>query len=169
MKTLSRRSNGSVKKIADGAYKLTVTIGYDSKGNQIRRSKTVHVTSDRKAGEELQKFIRECPVTTNAKCPVNASVTSTEPGSLTRATSLRRRSTSMTCSACSLRSLRRSSSRSSSDAASASRGRVPVEVSGGVTLATVRAYAEARHDFIAIGALTHSAPAVDISLEFEPL
>ena len=48
-------------------------------------------------------------------------------------------------------------------------GRVPVEVSGGVTLATVRAYAEARPDFIAIGALTHSAPAVDISLEVEPL
>ena len=75
MKTLSRRSNGSVKKIADGAYKLTITTGYDSKGNQIRRSKTVHVSSDRKAGEELQKFIRECPVTTNANCPVNASVT----------------------------------------------------------------------------------------------
>jgi nicotinate-nucleotide pyrophosphorylase (carboxylating) len=48
-------------------------------------------------------------------------------------------------------------------------GRVPLEVSGGVRLETVRAYAEARPDFIAIGALTHSAPAVDISLEVEPL
>jgi nicotinate-nucleotide pyrophosphorylase (carboxylating) len=48
-------------------------------------------------------------------------------------------------------------------------GRVPVEVSGGVTLANVRAYAEAGPDFIAIGALTHSAPAADISLEIEPL
>jgi nicotinate-nucleotide pyrophosphorylase (carboxylating) len=47
-------------------------------------------------------------------------------------------------------------------------GRVPVEVSGGVTLATVRAYAEAGADFIAIGALTHSAGASDISLEVEP-
>jgi nicotinate-nucleotide pyrophosphorylase (carboxylating) len=47
-------------------------------------------------------------------------------------------------------------------------GRVPVEVSGGVTLATVRAFAEAGADYIAIGALTHSAPAVDISLEIEP-
>jgi nicotinate-nucleotide pyrophosphorylase (carboxylating) len=47
-------------------------------------------------------------------------------------------------------------------------GRVPVEVSGGVTLATVRAYAEAGADYIAVGALTHSAPAVDISLELEP-
>jgi nicotinate-nucleotide pyrophosphorylase (carboxylating) len=48
-------------------------------------------------------------------------------------------------------------------------GRVPLEVSGGVRLETVRAYAEAGPDFIAIGALTHSAPAVDISLEIEPL
>ena len=47
-------------------------------------------------------------------------------------------------------------------------GRVPVEVSGGVRLENVRAYAEAGADFIAIGALTHSAPAVDISLEIEP-
>lgn len=48
-------------------------------------------------------------------------------------------------------------------------GRVPVEVSGGVTLESVRAYAEAGADYIAIGALTHSAPAADISLELEPL
>ena len=48
-------------------------------------------------------------------------------------------------------------------------GRVPVEVSGGVTLATVRAYAEAGPDLIAVGALTHSAPGADISLEIEPL
>jgi nicotinate-nucleotide pyrophosphorylase (carboxylating) len=48
-------------------------------------------------------------------------------------------------------------------------GRVPIEVSGGVKLDNVRAYAEAGPDFIAIGALTHSAPAADISLEIEPL
>ena len=48
-------------------------------------------------------------------------------------------------------------------------GRVPVEVSGGVRLDNVRAYAEAGADYIAIGALTHSAPATDISLEIEPL
>jgi nicotinate-nucleotide pyrophosphorylase (carboxylating) len=47
-------------------------------------------------------------------------------------------------------------------------GRVPVEVSGGVRLENVRAYAEAGPDYIAIGALTHSAPAADISLEVEP-
>jgi nicotinate-nucleotide pyrophosphorylase (carboxylating) len=46
--------------------------------------------------------------------------------------------------------------------------RVPVEVSGGVTLETVRAFAEAGADYIAVGALTHSAPACDISLEVEP-
>ena len=47
-------------------------------------------------------------------------------------------------------------------------GRVPVEVSGGVKLENVRAYAEAGPDYIAVGALTHSAPAMDISLEVEP-
>lgn len=48
-------------------------------------------------------------------------------------------------------------------------GRVPVEVSGGVRLETVRAYAEAGADYIAVGALTHSATAVDISLDVEPV
>ena len=48
------------------------------------------------------------------------------------------------------------------------RGRVPVEVSGGVTLFTVRGYAEAGADYVAVGALTHSAPAADVSLEIEP-
>lgn len=46
-------------------------------------------------------------------------------------------------------------------------GRVPVEVSGGVRLDNVRDYAEAGPDYIAVGALTHSAAAVDISLEIE--
>jgi nicotinate-nucleotide pyrophosphorylase (carboxylating) len=46
-------------------------------------------------------------------------------------------------------------------------GRVPIEVSGRVRLDTVRAYADAGADYIAIGALTHSAPAVDISLDLE--
>ncbi|HET8647693.1 MAG TPA: carboxylating nicotinate-nucleotide diphosphorylase [Vicinamibacteria bacterium] len=47
------------------------------------------------------------------------------------------------------------------------RGRVPIEASGGIRLDNVRAYAEAGPDYIAIGALTHSAPAVDISMEIE--
>lgn len=42
-----------------------------------------------------------------------------------------------------------------------------VEVSGGVSLTNVRAYAEAGVDFIAVGALTHSAPAADLSLLVE--
>jgi nicotinate-nucleotide pyrophosphorylase (carboxylating) len=46
-------------------------------------------------------------------------------------------------------------------------GRALVEVSGGVTLETVRAFAEAGPDRISVGALTHSARAVDLSLEFE--
>lgn len=44
-------------------------------------------------------------------------------------------------------------------------GKALVEVSGGVTLATVTAYAEAGADVISVGALTHSAPAVDLSME----
>jgi nicotinate-nucleotide pyrophosphorylase (carboxylating) len=40
--------------------------------------------------------------------------------------------------------------------------RAEIEISGGVTLENVRAYAEARPDFISSGAITHSAPAVDI-------
>jgi nicotinate-nucleotide pyrophosphorylase (carboxylating) len=42
-----------------------------------------------------------------------------------------------------------------------------VESSGGITLANVRAYAEAGPDTISIGALTHSAGSVDIGLDFE--
>ena len=42
-----------------------------------------------------------------------------------------------------------------------------VEVSGGVDLTTVRAYAETGADYISIGALTHSAPALNLSLEIE--
>ncbi|MEZ4400034.1 MAG: carboxylating nicotinate-nucleotide diphosphorylase [Kofleriaceae bacterium] len=45
---------------------------------------------------------------------------------------------------------------------------VRCEVSGGITLATIRAYAEAGADLISVGALTHSAPAVDIGLDFVP-
>ena len=45
--------------------------------------------------------------------------------------------------------------------------RVLLESSGGVTLATVKDYAEAGVDLISSGALTHSAPAVDISLEID--
>jgi nicotinate-nucleotide pyrophosphorylase (carboxylating) len=48
-------------------------------------------------------------------------------------------------------------------------GRVPVEVSGGVRLENVKDYARAGPDYIAIGALTHSASAVDVSLEIEPI
>jgi nicotinate-nucleotide pyrophosphorylase (carboxylating) len=43
-------------------------------------------------------------------------------------------------------------------------GRVPVEASGNVTLATVRQIAETGVDFISVGALTHSVAAADISL-----
>jgi nicotinate-nucleotide pyrophosphorylase (carboxylating) len=45
-------------------------------------------------------------------------------------------------------------------------GRAIVEVSGGINLDTVRAFAEAGPDLISVGALTHSARAVDLSLEF---
>lgn len=47
-------------------------------------------------------------------------------------------------------------------------GRAATEASGGVSLATVRAIAETGVDFISVGALTHSARAVDIGLDFTP-
>ena len=47
--------------------------------------------------------------------------------------------------------------------------RAIVEVSGGITLKNVRAMAQAGADRISIGALTHSAPAADISLELTPV
>jgi nicotinate-nucleotide pyrophosphorylase (carboxylating) len=46
-------------------------------------------------------------------------------------------------------------------------GRVPVELSGGITLANVAAYAATGADRISIGALTHSAPAVAMHLKVE--
>ena len=46
---------------------------------------------------------------------------------------------------------------------------LPVECSGGIRLENVRAYAETGVDFISVGALTHSAPAVDMSLRMAPV
>ena len=43
-------------------------------------------------------------------------------------------------------------------------GRIPIEASGNVTLATIRSIAETGVDFISSGALTHSAPVLDISM-----
>jgi len=48
-------------------------------------------------------------------------------------------------------------------------GRAEAEGSGGMDLATVRAAAEAGLDCISVGALTHSAPVLDLSLLLEPL
>jgi nicotinate-nucleotide pyrophosphorylase (carboxylating) len=46
--------------------------------------------------------------------------------------------------------------------------RIPVECSGGITLENIRAYAETGVHFISVGALTHSAQAVDMSLRVQP-
>jgi len=46
--------------------------------------------------------------------------------------------------------------------------KIPLEVSGGVNLETVRAYAETGVDFISVGALTHSPQAVDMNLRIQP-
>jgi nicotinate-nucleotide pyrophosphorylase (carboxylating) len=48
-------------------------------------------------------------------------------------------------------------------------GRAELEASGGVTLETLRAHADTGVDFVSVGALTHSAPALDLSLILEPL
>mgnify|MGYP002624152689 CR=1 FL=1 len=46
-------------------------------------------------------------------------------------------------------------------------GRVVLEASGGVTLETVRAVAESGVDVISVGWITHSAPSLDVALDFE--
>jgi nicotinate-nucleotide pyrophosphorylase (carboxylating) len=48
-------------------------------------------------------------------------------------------------------------------------GRAELEASGGITLETIRSVAETGVDYISIGALTHSAPALDVSLLLDPL
>jgi nicotinate-nucleotide pyrophosphorylase (carboxylating) len=45
-------------------------------------------------------------------------------------------------------------------------GRVPLEASGGVTLETIRAIAETGVDYISVGRITQSAPAVDVGLDY---
>ena len=45
-------------------------------------------------------------------------------------------------------------------------GRVPLEASGGVRLETIRAIAEAGVDYISVGRITQSAPAVDIGMDY---
>lgn len=52
-------------------------------------------------------------------------------------------------------------------AVEAAAGRVLLEASGGITLDTVRAVAESGVDLISVGWLTHSAPALDVALDFE--
>ena len=54
-----------------------------------------------------------------------------------------------------------------SEAVSLKRGEIKFEASGGINLDTVVQYAEAGVDFISVGALTHSAVSVDLSLELE--
>jgi nicotinate-nucleotide pyrophosphorylase (carboxylating) len=48
------------------------------------------------------------------------------------------------------------------------RGRAKIEISGGVTLERIPELATTGADFVSVGALTHSAPAIDISFEIEP-
>ena len=49
------------------------------------------------------------------------------------------------------------------------RGKAQVEISGGVTIDTLADLAATGADFVSVGALTHSAAAIDISFEIEPL
>ena len=42
-----------------------------------------------------------------------------------------------------------------------------IESSGGITLQNIREYAEAGVDTVSVGALTHSAPSVDLALDFD--
>jgi len=53
------------------------------------------------------------------------------------------------------------------EAVARTRGRVPLEASGGITLETVREVAETGVDRISVGALTHSVTALDISMRIQ--
>ena len=53
------------------------------------------------------------------------------------------------------------------EAVDMARGRATVEASGGVTIDNVRAIAETGVDFISVGALTHSPPAMNLALDFD--
>jgi nicotinate-nucleotide pyrophosphorylase (carboxylating) len=44
-------------------------------------------------------------------------------------------------------------------------GRLVLEASGGITLATVAAIAETAVDYVSSGAITHSAPSLDVALD----
>jgi nicotinate-nucleotide pyrophosphorylase (carboxylating) len=58
--------------------------------------------------------------------------------------------------------------RRSVEMCAATKRRIPIECSGGISLENVRAYAETGVDFISVGALTQSAKAVDMSLRMVP-
>jgi nicotinate-nucleotide pyrophosphorylase (carboxylating) len=53
-------------------------------------------------------------------------------------------------------------------AVSRAKGRAKIEISGGVTLERIPELAITGADWVSVGALTHSAPAIDISFEIEP-
>jgi nicotinate-nucleotide pyrophosphorylase (carboxylating) len=55
------------------------------------------------------------------------------------------------------------------DAVARATGRARIEISGGVTLERIPELAATGADFVSVGALTHSAPAIDISFEIEPI
>jgi nicotinate-nucleotide pyrophosphorylase (carboxylating) len=55
------------------------------------------------------------------------------------------------------------------EAVGLAQGRAELEASGGITLDNVRSVAETGVDFISVGALTHSPPALDLSLQLDPL
>jgi nicotinate-nucleotide pyrophosphorylase (carboxylating) len=55
------------------------------------------------------------------------------------------------------------------EAVGRARGRAKIEISGGVTLERMPELAATGADFVSVGALTHSAPAIDISFEIEPV
>jgi nicotinate-nucleotide pyrophosphorylase (carboxylating) len=54
------------------------------------------------------------------------------------------------------------------DAVALARHRAKIEISGGVTLERIAELAATGADYVSVGALTHSAPAIDISFEIEP-
>ena len=89
--------------------------------------------------------------------PIEVEARDARPRSTKRSRPAPTRSSSTTCRSTDIR-----------EAVARARGRAKIEISGGVTLERIPELAATGADFVSVGALTHSAPAIDISFEIEP-
>lgn len=58
-KKIRKNNTGSFRKLASGAFELSVSLGYDERKKRYRKYKTVYVETEQEAEEKLKKFINE--------------------------------------------------------------------------------------------------------------